>query len=84
MKYYIVWNPTRTEGFITNDADDAEYVRCGLQSRFGVSSAGQAFREAYCDEDDDSTELPMTEINVPECVTFLGWDLAAPEKAGGE
>ena len=65
MKYYIVWNPTRTEGFITNDAGDAEYVQNGFQGSMAVSSAGQAFREAYCEEGDDSTELPMTELSVP-------------------
>lgn len=84
MKYYIVWNPTRTEGFITNDAGDADYVRCGFRAGMSVPSAGQAFREAYLDEDDDSTELPMTEINVPDGVTFFGWDLAAPDKAGAK
>ena len=82
MKYYIVWNPTRTEGFITTDAGDADYVRSGWRDGMAVSTAGEAFREAYCDEDDDSTELPMTELNVPAGVTFLGWDLAAPDKAG--
>lgn len=84
MRYYIVWNPTRTEGFITNDAGDAEYARTGFQEEMAVSTAGQAFRDAYCEEDDDSTELPMTELNVPDGVTFMGWDLAAPEKAGGK
>lgn len=82
MKYFIIWNPARTEGFITNDPDDAEYVQCGFRAGMAVPTAGQAFREAYCDEGDDSTELPMTELNVPDGVTFMGWDPAAPDRAG--
>lgn len=74
--HYIVWSPKRTEGFVTNDADDAEYVRCGFRAGMAVSTAGQAFREAYLDEDDDSTELPMTEINMPDGIDYLGVDLA--------
>jgi hypothetical protein len=42
-QYYIVWNADRTEGCITDDADDALAVaRDG-----GTCSAGLAFWEIY-------------------------------------
>lgn len=59
-RYHIVWNQRKTEGFITNDATDARAVSDGSWS--GVNSTvGEAFREAYAD-DDNGEELPMQEV----------------------
>lgn len=79
--HYIVWNPGRTEGFITTDRVDADFVRTGVRSQPGVSAAGQAFREAYIEDEEDHTELPFTEVHVPEGLCYLGVDLAKPEPA---
>jgi len=49
-KFYIVWNETRTEGFITNDPDDAETASTGFRSKFATSTVGEAFYEAYSDD----------------------------------
>lgn len=62
--YYIVWNPARNEGFVTTDPEDADYVRTGFSPNMALPTAGQAFREAYCDDEDDGTELPMQEIEI--------------------
>ena len=79
--HYIVWNPGRTEGFITTDREDADFVRTGVRSQPGVSAAGQAFREEYIEDEEDLTELPFTEVHVPDGLCYLGVDLAKPEPA---
>ena len=79
--HYIVWNPARTEGFITTDREDAEFVRTGVRTLPAVSAAGQWFREAYYEDETDHTELPITEIHLPNGIAFLGVDLAKPEPA---
>lgn len=67
-KFYVVWNPGKTEGFVTNDAGDARYVASGIQPRgaYRFSTAGEAFRETYVDMDgeDDGMELEMQEIDL--------------------
>ncbi len=62
VKYHIVWNETRTEGFITQDRDDADYTATGISSSFGVSTIGDAFREAYAEYGE---ELEIQEIEIP-------------------
>lgn len=68
-KFYIVWNPSKNEGFITSDEDDAYFVCTGERLGWSVSLAGEAFREAYCGDDDDDPryedELPMQELELP-------------------
>lgn len=48
-KHYIVWNESKSEGFVTTDEQDALQV---LNGRFAHvrSSAGEAFRETYPDD----------------------------------
>lgn len=43
MTYYIVWNDTRTEGFITDSMEDA----VAASTYGGSSSAGLNFFELY-------------------------------------
>lgn len=45
--FYVVWNADRSEGFLTDDAFDAEQVLNGECN----SVAGHAFWEAYGDDD---------------------------------
>lgn len=49
-KYYIVWNPTKTEGFITDDPDDATNASTGERLAAGVSVVGEKFYETYSDD----------------------------------
>ncbi len=64
-KYYIVWNERRTEGFITDCPEDAEYASSGFQQTGGVSSLAFALRETYLDpEEEESGELPMQEVDL--------------------
>ena len=63
-KYFIVWNDTRSEGFITDDEDDANYTATGISNSFGVTTVGSAFRETYAD-DKDGVELEVEEIEIP-------------------
>lgn len=51
--YYIVWNETRTEGYITDDLEDAEYASSGKQAGWSAPTLGVAFREAYEGLEDD-------------------------------
>ena len=47
-KFHIVWNETKTEGFITDDADDARFASTGeMSGGFGVSTIGEAFQDCY-------------------------------------
>lgn len=62
-KYHIVWNKSRTEGFITDDEDDAEYASSGMRCGVGVSCIAEAMRETYCDDDEDE-ELPAQTIEL--------------------
>lgn len=64
--YHIVWNESRTEGYITDDADDATLAATGFQAVPAVSTLALAMREQYADgEDDQDTELPMQTIQLP-------------------
>lgn len=49
-KFYIVWNPTKTEGFITNDPNDAVNASTGDRLTAGVSRVGECFYEVYSDD----------------------------------
>ena len=59
--FYIVWNQTRTEGFITDDRNDALCAAEGLSPRNGSSTVGKTFRECYAE---DGEALPMQEIEL--------------------
>lgn len=63
-KYFIVWNATRSEGFITDDEDDAHYTSTGISNSFGITTVGEAFRESYAD-DEDGEELEVQEVELP-------------------
>ena len=64
-QYHIVWNSTKTEGYITDSEDDAEFARSGFQANFSSSTLALAMREAYADgEDDDETELPAQSVTI--------------------
>lgn len=62
-KFYIVWNPTKTEGYITDDKQDAKFTSDGMAGRYGNPTIGEAFRESYAD-DDTGELLPMQEIEI--------------------
>ena len=49
-KFYIVWNPRRTEGFVTNDPDDALVASTGERLKLGTSAVGECFYETYSDD----------------------------------
>lgn len=61
--FYIVWNHTRTEGFITDDHNDALFAAEGLSPRNGSSTVGETFRECYTD-DEGGEALLMQEIEI--------------------
>lgn len=63
-KYFIVWNENRSEGYITDDPEDADYTATGFSSSFGQSTLGVAFRESYA-EDEESDEFEVQEIEIP-------------------
>lgn len=46
QSYFIVWNAGRTEGFVTDDEDDATEASSGRQGNV-TSTLGEAFFEAY-------------------------------------
>lgn len=60
-KFYIVWNPAKNEGFITDDRKDALFASEGI-SRHGNPTLGEALRECYAEDDDEA--LPMQEIEI--------------------
>lgn len=49
-KFYIVWNESRNEGFITDDSDDADTALNGRGGKFAVSTAAEAFNDIYGDD----------------------------------
>ena len=53
-KFWIVWNETKTEGFICNDQKDVETAMTGKKHRYqgvtSVSMLAAAFYDAYEDE----------------------------------
>lgn len=61
--FYMIWNPGGNEFFGTDDPEDADYARSGVEGNNGVSSCAEAFREAYCD-DPEVDELRMTTIQL--------------------
>ena len=62
-KFFIVWNQTKTEGYITDDKRDAQFTSDGTPGRYGNPTVGEAFRESYA-EDADGKVLPMQEIEI--------------------
>lgn len=44
---YIVWNENKSEGFVTDDKDDAKYCSTGKETGFGIPTIAEAFRECY-------------------------------------
>ncbi len=61
---FIVWNPAKNEGFVTDDQEDANYCSTGDDSAcFGHSSVAEAFRESYADEGDEEFEMQTLEID---------------------
>ena len=64
-KYYIVWNSLRTEGYVTDCIEDAEYVATGIHPGIAVPAAGMGFRDAYAECDyDDPDEFEIHPINI--------------------
>jgi hypothetical protein len=61
---YIVWNAGRSEGFVTEEYDDAWQASTGHFNAIR-STLGEAFHEAYPDEIEDSGEArEIEEIEV--------------------
>jgi len=58
MKYIIIWNKERTEGYITNDADDADTAHYGFRNKMGTTAVGERMHEAYT-EDGDEPDYPF-------------------------
>lgn len=65
-RFFIVWNSTRTEGFITDDKRDADAAFTGAPYRaegFLVQSTiGAEFHEHYAE---DGLHLQEIEIEIP-------------------
>jgi hypothetical protein len=61
-QYHIVWNANRSEGFITDDYDDAIQAAYGRQHGHSSSTLGMEFRECY---DDGPIHLQTVEIHPP-------------------
>jgi len=63
-RFYIVWNEGRTEGFITDDADDAKQA---LRGRFRnpSSALGNAFFDCYSDDDIGLQALDIEPLSKP-------------------
>lgn len=56
MKYYIVWNAGKTEGFVTNDKGLAYEVRKSAESNCYTkdgerSKVAQEFCNSWCNDD---------------------------------
>lgn len=67
--YYIVWNESKTEGYITDDEDDAEFARVGWLAKASCSTLAQAMRETYANDDDEEdddgpVELPTGAVTI--------------------
>ena len=56
--YYIVWNEGKSEGFVTDDVEDAKQVK-SKRFRNPYTTAGAAFKECY---EDDKLSLQEIEI----------------------
>jgi hypothetical protein len=65
-QYHIVWNKRKTEGYITDDENDATYAQSGIQISVsaGMSTLAEALRESYAydDGDDNGIELPAQTV----------------------
>ena len=63
-QFFIVWNQSRTEGFITDDKPDAMFVSEGISLRTGNPLVGEAFRECYCEDEADGLLMQEVELEV--------------------
>ena len=64
-QYHIVWNAKKSEGYITDSEDDAEFAHSGFQACNSCSTLATAMRETYADgEDDTDTELPAQTVTI--------------------
>lgn len=55
-KYFVVLSPSGKEGYITQDADEAEFAATGFHGTGGVSTLAQAFRDVYFEDPDGDDE----------------------------
>ena len=62
-QYFIVWNADRTEGFITDSADDASKAAGRMHPGGIESTLGAAFRDCYADN--GKPEVQPAIINKP-------------------
>ena len=58
-KYYIAWNEERTEGFITNEEQDAIEAISGEWGQVR-SAMGLDFFECYCDQECSFEEVTLS------------------------
>ena len=63
-EYFIVWNETKSEGFITSSEDDAEFARTRFQSGRAVSLLADSMRSIYAGGGDEETELPSQTVTI--------------------
>jgi len=67
-QYHIVWNAQKTEGYITDNEDDATYASSGMVCGVGASTIAEAMREAYAQDedsfDDTEEELPTQTVTI--------------------
>lgn len=68
-EYHIVWNKSKTEGFITDDLDDAELVVQGheavekaMERGMAIPTAGASFAECYGYEPEDAKSLTLQTV----------------------
>jgi len=60
---FIVWNENQTEGFVTDDRQDAYDASTG-QRRDGQSSVGMDFWDTYGTDLDEGDTLVVEEVQV--------------------
>lgn len=62
-KFYIVLNPAKNEGYVTDNKDDALFASENIRPAGGNSLLAETLREAYVEADEEAA-LPMIEVEI--------------------
>lgn len=62
-KFYVVLNPAKNEGYVTDDKAEALFASENIRPAGGNSLIAEALREAYVEADEEAA-LPMIEIEL--------------------
>ena len=61
-RYYIVWNESKTEGYITDSEADADFAQSGVQGEYAHPALAWAMRDIYAAAEREKSMELITQV----------------------